>query len=246
MVFLLEERTPLIACRILSDLVIATYFTLIYLVAMISLERYCYFCLPFHYQRIITCRRILLVITLVVCAVFVWVVVPEILIGRTMLYANLYCQLENVVIATTYMAFCFAPSFMAVLFSCGNIMHLIRQKARRMANDAIPGFMSQQQILSINRPARSALRIIVMLSGLLLITHIPTTIIRRSVIYSGITWEEIDSRKAFYEAIAIRVCAYVKAVVSPAISPCILLYVNRWLRIRCQSFLRSLSSCLVK
>ena len=239
LILTLEDDMPELVCRVLSDILVGTYFLIIYLVAVTSIERYIFFCQPFKYNRIVSCRRVLLLIAVMASIVSIWMIIPEIYIGRVPLYASLYCPLNSSKVRKTYIAFCLVPTGFAVLFSCFRIRILMKKKQQQITSSGMPQFMSSSQIMSINKPAKSALHIIFFLSSLLFVTHLPTSIVNNILLQSGITWQQIDARVPLSYAVAVRVVSLLKGVISPALSPLLLLYLNKPMQKRFLSLFRS-------
>ncbi len=77
-----------------------------------------------------------------------------------------------------------------------------------------------QQMVNLQVQARRAFRLIVLVAGLFWLTAFPVSI-ARSIIFSVVTWEDLDSRRDYARAIILRSIYFLYTLLSPLLNPLI-------------------------
>jgi hypothetical protein len=78
--------------------------------------------------------------------------------------------------------------------------------------------------------ARKAFRMILLVSGTMWGTYIPTGVIRVAVFGAGYTWEDIDSRQYLVPSMFVRLATFLVAFTTSALNPIIYCYSRKDLR----------------
>lgn len=236
--------TPQWACRLFSCMVLAPFFSSVYMVGLIAYERYHFFCRPMSYDRVFTPRTLLSMVAGVWAIVMGYLVFTEIFIGRTELVLTTFmCQVEKSEIAVKIPIICFlGPSVCLVLFSTIRVA-ILRAKLSTtvvVPQGVIPQSFSRAAIVTTNHANESssrlkwkvnkALKLIFLISGLFWGTYLPGFIFRVIILSSNITFEEIDSRQNMTAMILLRSGTWLLCIVSPVLNPWVYMYTHSELR----------------
>ena len=121
---------PWVTC-LLTNLATGLFLTTVQLTAYIALERYFYFCRPFHYQRYFGLKSVVIVTVSMLTLTHSYILITEVLIGRKLHPHFILCQLPNEQFhAAIQFVIFFVPAIICTFFSAYKIQSVITKITR--------------------------------------------------------------------------------------------------------------------
>ena len=178
-------------------------------------------------MRVCSKRRINFVISALNIISFLYVFYTERTIGSKLSYVSLSCQLQNathshvqlivvVLIPVSFITFSFVSIFRVARNAQDN--NNMRIPLGRLNND------THQRVDPIRRRfrnLRNAIRLILMTSGMFLVTIVPAAISREIVLLHGVTWQEVETRQVLWASLLMRLETTFESVLFAAVNPII-------------------------
>ena len=212
-------------CRISSATGFAIYFTSIHMLAYLALERLAFFKYPFRYNRYFTKSKttitfiILLSLSLLFTTVtdVVWVTTPV-----TTLLSCVQPARYRYIIDPTILIVYFVPCFGISLFALTSLGMLANTHRARMYPTG-DNVLTQQPIKNFVKKVRKHMKIIILISGNFWLTSLPGMINHMTMHFSGVTWEETDTRRNMTMFILAKIGWFLMGVISILVNPFIYL-----------------------
>ena len=219
-------------CQAMSNILIATGYSLANVIGLMAFERYLYFCHPMRYQSILKAHVLATVIIAIFAAPNVYCAVTEFLIGRQYHSSVLGCNFGGgkILIQSTIQLLCFLmPPAVVTIVSTYKIWRLLVQV--NVAPVAPDGAVTQS--VAPGHQATKVIRMILLVSGTFWGTYLPSIIMRVTIFSLGITWEDVNSRDSLMASMLIRTATILFTCVSSTLNPFIYYYSRRDLRQAC-------------
>lgn len=240
-ILFIEHDFPQWLCSAKSVIGIGLLFSSDYMVSLLAVERYVYFCKPYHYHKIFTLKKIVAYVMFIVTFPLAYTVGTEIAIGRIMYFSVMDCQLKQAGLHGYYqVALFFAPPILLTSYSLTNIvMLIIRQRNSVLPAVTSPNPIAQtSQSMTTNRQAsyekkstpKKALRLLLLVSGTFYLTFLPAEAARTALFNSGLTWAEAETRQDRSAAFQLRMQSLSYYGISPMINPLVYYSTMRELR----------------
>ena len=232
----------------MSVLIIISYFVVIYALGILSAERFFFFCKPFHYERYFKPKVVMTILLMLALVVVSYVISTELLIGRKTFYVNLHCQLADAKThAYIQLALVFAPTLFMIAFGTIQIQRLIKRQQQVVNALVLPqdtNIKKHKGVITtpVGKKAKHAVRLVLLLSGVFVGTHLPAYILRSVMFSIGISWEDVETRKHFTASVILRVEAVIEACVAPAFNPIVVFFINKDIRDHALDTLKTLKN----
>jgi type IV secretory pathway VirB3-like protein len=223
--FVTGRMDSLILCRILSSVGGAAAFASASLIGLMAYERFVYFCHPMKYDRWLRRRIVAFGIGAITTAPLIYMAVSEIYPGREFHATILGCNLRDMSIHPIFQGLVFVlPTMFSTAFCSVKIWRLSVQRS------VAPSVPQDPVLATPTRQAAKALRVLLLVSGVFWAMTLPVAITRSLYFRSGVTWQDLDSRRSYFKALFLRYNYYIYALVSPLLNPIIYYYSRKDLR----------------
>ena len=158
----------------------------------------------------------------------------EITIGRSLSYVSMTCQLKDEVQSKLQLALFLAPSLVVCMVCTVKIWLCLRLHTQRiidvtLRNDDTRNARRTHPMRRMVNSCLIAIRLIVMVSGVFLVTLIPSILLRQIIFSQGVTWLDIETRANYTAAIAMRLELIVGSIVFATLNPIIYYSVDKQL-----------------
>ena len=232
------------ACRAFADLAIGIAMGNIYFPSFVAVERYFFFCRPFQHERFFTLKVVVGVSCVLIAAPLVWSIAVDLHTPRVFSSTILVCQLPNQRPWLVPQVCMFvAPSILGTVFSATMIRRLQSRAQSRVEPSPPPPSPSPQPSTNqqpaqvkvdrqqLQRSIKKGLRLILLISGAFWGTLIQSWALRVSVLVTGVTFEQLDSRVDFTKFLLMRGHILLWGYFSAALNPVIYFALHRDLRV---------------
>ena len=199
-----------------------------------------FFCQPFRYPRWFKKLNITLLVALTTIIVFIYIIYTELTIGRKLAYVSFTCQLQDVSQSFIQMVvFIIIPLTITMFCVIAISRVLTKQRMRIIDLTMVTGRSNSQSIATSNnanevnpikqlvKNGGKTIRLIVMVSGVFLVSIIPSAIFRQTVTMNGITWYDIETRSVFWASVLMRLESTIGSILFSTVNPLIYYYIEK-------------------
>ena len=219
-----DVEVPSSACQVMYSVCSAIVLGLIGHTAIVTYERYIFFCHPYHYLHRFKISRLAAVLvmcyTIPVILATSWVRRSD----RTFHASILSCSSDAY--NGSMLVLILLPSATVTLYCTIRVWQLCSNAA------VAPAVAGDQGNQSTPVPqAKKALKMMLLISGTFWGTTLPASVVRLTIFMAGYTWDDLDSRRYMGPAIMMRLTTFIYCFISSAVNPLIYYYSRKDLRL---------------